>query len=847
MLTIHEKRLAIVASICAIVIVGTVLGANSATAPDLAPRYDAKSQDTLSKFERSKGTAGDVNNDGRFDIADPRDLAAHLSGIGKATNYENGDFNTDRAIDGRDVRDMLIALERVYLSNTLEPGLEQEIVYLQGTGIQPMPWECNGPFIRGDANDDGTVNLADVVTMLDNLFVINPPYQPTPRNCRDQVDANDNEGYNIADPITVAISLFPITGQPPVSIPEPNVLGHDEDAYGALACNGVDEDGDCPGDTNGDGVVCSYGDIGVDEGECKVRYDAHIGESIGTIGPTLLTELDFEAILTSGTFAGSTTTQTVELANAPLLSFIHFKDNDFFDEGPALGLAIDNFDELFTHRITFNPPAVATIASGLDEFAGETLTTLGRDLFVVYAAYTPNNLVMELVDQDIQDTLSFGSIGNYNHNGQAFQVQISFISPTQAQFVVNGEVTGPLNEQNSWTLTNDYTIVVDEIIGNDVTFVLGRNEYYMQSNGADLEINSIDVDQFTDYKWTSSFTYTATPTTIELSEIALLNRADDEVVFGFPTCTPTTPGCGTPTSGSATDYPLIDALEFTITNGLVPGDYEELSIVPDGDDSFTLTAPVTDGVASLNLLYKDSSDTFAGTGLNPGSLLASSMINTLFVDEDIHDWFVVSYNNPAIEVPESYVMKIDNIDDSDPFNPTVTLRSTAVGSNVQVSLQVGETEDIGGAAITLNFADDNTGEIQLQAANPYTRFDRLYTKEGLRVDLPVQCSTAAPPIPECNFSPGTTSTYVLNLNYEAGIADTAITLGINSFETSVVGVGPQPDYETYDNTGIYEGFSQSENPIRTFYHTGFDQDFVEILYYYHDTYGQITLNGRAWI
>lgn len=67
-------------------------------------------------------------------------------------------------------------------------------------------------FIRGDANADFGVNIADAVFILDHLFTQGPA--PT---CRDTADTNDDGMLNIADPIALLGYLFS-QGLPP---PEP--------------------------------------------------------------------------------------------------------------------------------------------------------------------------------------------------------------------------------------------------------------------------------------------------------------------------------------------------------------------------------------------------------------------------------------------------------------------------------------------------------------------------------------------------------------------------------------------------------------------------------------------------
>lgn len=72
-----------------------------------------------------------------------------------------------------------------------------------------------GPiFIRGDANGDRSVNLADAIFELDILFSAGPAAP-----CADATDANDDGGLNIADPIYTLAYLFDGGVAPPAPFP----------------------------------------------------------------------------------------------------------------------------------------------------------------------------------------------------------------------------------------------------------------------------------------------------------------------------------------------------------------------------------------------------------------------------------------------------------------------------------------------------------------------------------------------------------------------------------------------------------------------------------------------------
>ncbi len=98
------------------------------------------------------------------------------------------------------------------------------------------PAGAESPFVRGDANADGGVDLSDAVTVLFRVFLggAEPP-------CLDAADADDSGSLDITDPITVLSYLF-IEGRSPKS-PFPECgLDPTADALGCASfppCAGV--------------------------------------------------------------------------------------------------------------------------------------------------------------------------------------------------------------------------------------------------------------------------------------------------------------------------------------------------------------------------------------------------------------------------------------------------------------------------------------------------------------------------------------------------------------------------------------------------------------------------------
>ncbi len=94
-------------------------------------------------------------------------------------------------------------------------------------GPPAAPARCgDGVFVRGDANGDGSVNIADAVAILSFLFA----HLPTVA-CGDHADANDDGAANIADPIYILQYLFARGAPPPRPFPAPGLDATPNDKF----------------------------------------------------------------------------------------------------------------------------------------------------------------------------------------------------------------------------------------------------------------------------------------------------------------------------------------------------------------------------------------------------------------------------------------------------------------------------------------------------------------------------------------------------------------------------------------------------------------------------------------
>lgn len=106
------------------------------------------------------------------------------------------------------------------------------------TGTYRISLALSTVFVRGDANDDGTLDIGDPVHILNLLFMENR--QP---GCRESLDSNNNSRIDITDGVFLLNFLF--LGGPPPAAPTA-ACGTDPDLAGSPGDLGCDRFEHCP-------------------------------------------------------------------------------------------------------------------------------------------------------------------------------------------------------------------------------------------------------------------------------------------------------------------------------------------------------------------------------------------------------------------------------------------------------------------------------------------------------------------------------------------------------------------------------------------------------------------------
>jgi hypothetical protein len=92
----------------------------------------------------------------------------------------------------------------------LDISPEPRCAFLARLGSEPLEILSETPFLRGDANQDGSVDISDVVVVLGYLFL-----GSRPSACPDAADVDDSGELDLADPISALNYLFNQGSVPP--------------------------------------------------------------------------------------------------------------------------------------------------------------------------------------------------------------------------------------------------------------------------------------------------------------------------------------------------------------------------------------------------------------------------------------------------------------------------------------------------------------------------------------------------------------------------------------------------------------------------------------------------------
>jgi len=512
-------------------------------------------------------------------------------------------------------------------------------------------------------------------------------------------------------------------------------------------------------------------------------------------------------------------TQKLELS---AIALTHFQNNDFNDDKPVVGFEVTDGTHILNYTLDFTPDG-AEYGTALADLETTDLTLLGRTYYIVDAsASASNGIKLTLLDAANTAIVTEGEASTISVNGTDYTVEVTFIDSTDVILKVNGMTTNKLGEGDVFKVGGDLYVAVKNNLyaakDNGVSKVeisLGSGKIVLE-NGQEVDVNGDDVSDISDYVVTGYITNTST----EIDKIVLSLTADEDLFLA---------------PGSDIVLPAFETIKLSMTGFTMPKS-EETEVKGKSDDYIVVSTTVSDGKVELPILYS-SGNVFTGIGKDSDELLKTSSNRTVSFDTDTDSYFVATWVSG--DDSESYVLEVTEVSDNDGAKNTTTIKSIA--SSKQISLDIGEADEIGELSFNLDRAD-NSGDnatITVSAAggSGSVYLDRLVTDAGLTIQLPVSNATGSANLGTINLTSSPT-TWRMNFTEENEDENVAsgdlfyFTLGFNSDnETQVSSVTLDNSlYETSDNSDKFVGYQYSALATKVVNDRTGDQESAVIYY-----------------
>jgi len=573
------------------------------------------------------------------------------------------------------------------------------------------------------------------------------------------------------------------------------------------------------------------GEVYVDEGRSykfeKPSTKFHIGDRITDVISSSLDEDEMPVLLDDGTFIDSKNDQfdfTQEITMGDDVQLTMFDNNDYRRDDPSLGFEIKSGTEIFTYSLDF------TDEPFVDYLEESDLIMMGREYYVLSAEETK----LVLLDAAADGVLSEGETVTVLVAGKSYTVSLDYVSRLDAKLVINGEVTNTFKPGETYKLIDGAYVGLKEILYNEkdvgiskVEISLGKGKLTLK-NDSEVELNEKSIDDLTVIITNGNDSGDTT-----LESVNIKWEADDDIFIAKDTVA-TMPG--------------FRAVTLTFTGVDFPME-EEIVPTYDGLDSVRLfDFPTTRSTDHINLLYMNRTDgSFIGIGEDDDERLATGVYEVEYNDRR-DDMFIMSWEDT--QDTESYIMDATGFSKSSGQNRT-TLRQKIGGvwSDYKTDVKEGDTFSLGSAELEIGPIDNDNKTIIIYSGGVETTFNTLYSKGGLKVELPTENDTAQGYI---NFSDSPTEwiLYTTESDKDGNIAEgntINVTFGSNSdVEASVILVeGRGSDRAEIGDTDVYRSFVHSAVGTEILEDTGDDQDWATLVYHGSESPANVYISSTA--
>ena len=437
----------------------------------------------------------------------------------------------------------------------------------------------------------------------------------------------------------------------------------------------------------------------------KASTKFQLGNGIIDVISSSVTDDDLEVLLADGTYTDDDNddfeyTQKLTIAN---LSLTMFDDNDYKEDTPTVGFSVTSNTNVLNYTLDFNTEPLWADLPQTD------IKIMGKDYFILSVT---TNTTLNLLDSGVTSLVNEGeavTVGDFEVSTQVF-------SSTQAILTINGERTNSLNVGETQKLAGTDTYVgiknifyVSKDTGiSSVEFAIGSGKIEL-INAQDVQINDDSINGLT-----ANFTSSSE----KLQKIVIQWNADDDLFVA---------------EDSSITIPGFENVKMSYTGITYPA--EELFTVQGGSSTYVQLNdfPLKDSTEDINLLY-GASGAFTGIGKDATNKLRTTNLSTITFDGDTDAYLVASYDDGSDA--ESYLIKTTSFSTENAVNrTTIQFRENGAWVNKKENAEPTDTVSLGNVQLTVGYIDKNAKTVVLNASAS-TNFNRLYSKEGLKVWLP---------------------------------------------------------------------------------------------------------------
>ena len=587
----------------------------------------------------------------------------------------------------------------------------------------------------------------------------------------------------------------------------------------------------------------------------------NIGDNLTAIKSVSIDGDDLPTILASSSYSNTENTEydyDQKLDIDDRVEYTFFQDSKYASKQPSLGIKIAKGAPVLNYTLDFTEaPEDDGLTTDWTDFEDTTIQILGKTYEIVDAKNS-TRAEMTFMRGVEKDVLAYKESGTYTVNGKQYTVEVTYVDSNECKFKINGEETDKLTDGTTDKISDGLEIGVTEVDYStgatteimNCEFYIGAEKFKIDST-KEVEINDVPVD-----KLYGHIIYTS-GNPIKLDKIVLEWLAEDDLFI---------------TEKSSVEMPGFGSIKLSAGPLVIPKQ-EEVKIEGDTTDNIELTFTIKSGTTTIPILGSNGTgawEVVGGNGNGEGIAINATedsggnrFVMDLGNNASGDAYFFATYWDRSAS-GETYLVEISDDDD----DTGVDFRDFISGADLATNVKNGTNFNIGETTFTLDvFNEDDYINITI-GANTYV--DRIITKEGLMIYLPLNCEFSltrdclAPVSPWMNLTLNTTTTYKIYMEEEtkdavlAGGEDINITVGFetdNDCQVSSIdgtagaaGTGMRStfagnDYfEDQSNDKVYLTYVESDLGTYVEYDTDANPDTVKIVYHGAQVYAPVTVS-----